>query len=305
MKKVLLTGAYKWTNDKIQAVKDLGFEADFIADERLPFENDLSKYDAVVCNGLFLYNDIKKFTNLKFIQATSAGLDRIPFDYVNEHNIKLCNARGVYSAPMAEWAVMRTLEIYKHSFSFYESQKKCEWEKQRDLLEISGKTVLVVGTGSVGTEVAKRFSAFDATIIGADIFENKNEVYSKCVLVDEIENILPECDIIVLTLPLTEETKRMFNKDKFDKMKTGTVLINIARGGIIDENAMIQSLKCGRLMGVGLDVFETEPLPNDSPLWKMDNVLISPHNSFVSDRTNQRMFDVIIENLKAFNEEQR
>ena len=107
------------------------------------------------------------------------------------------------------------------------------------------------------------------------------------------------------TLPLTEETKGMFNKDKFDKMKTGTVLINIARGGIIDENAMTQSLKCGRLMGVGLDVFETEPLPDDSPLWKMDNVLISPHNSFVSDRTNQRMFDVIIENLKAFNEEQR
>ena len=303
MKKVLLTGAYKWTEEKIEKVKALGFETDFIQDERVPLEIDASEFDAVVCNGLFLYNDISNFKNLKFIQATSAGLDRMPLDYINEKGIKLFNARGVYSAPMAEWAVMRTLEIYKKASCFYESQKAHKWEKQRELFEISGKNVLIVGTGSVGTEVAKRFNAFDANVIGADIFENKNEYYSKCVLIDELDNILPECDIIVLTLPLTDETKGMFNKDKFDKMKDGTVLINIARGGIIDEQAMIDALKSGKLMGAGLDVFETEPLGEDSPLWSISNVLISPHNSFVSDKTADRLFEVILTNLKAFAEE--
>ena len=303
MKKVLLTGAYKWTEEKMQKVHDLGFETEFIQDERVPLEIDASEFDAVVCNGLFLYNPIEKFKKLKFIQATSAGLDRIPLDYVKENEIKLFNARGVYSAPMAEWAVMRVLEIYKKSTKFYESQKSQKWEKQRELLEISGKTVCVVGTGSVGLEVAKRFYAFDATIIGVDIFQNESEYFERYVHINDIDTVLGECDIIVLTLPLTNETKGLFNKDKFDKMKENSVIINIARGPIIEESAMIEALNSGKLLGAGLDVFDSEPLNEDSPFWKMENVLISPHNSFVSDRTADRLFDVIYNNLKTFAEE--
>ena len=303
--KILLTGAYKWTNDKIFAVKNLGFQVDYIPDERVKLDCDVSQYDAVVCNGLFLHNDIKSFTNLKLIQATSAGLDRIPVDYVKEHNIKLFNARGVYSAPMAEWAVMRVLEIYKHSFKFYENQKRCSWEKDRELLEISGKTVLVVGTGSVGSEVAKRFSAFDAVVIGADIFKNESPYFSDCVLMDELDSALQKADIVVLTLPLTDETRGMFNKERFSKMKADAVLINIARGAVIDENALVDALNKGYLLGVGLDVFDSEPLNEDSPLWKMKNVLISPHNSFVSDKTSERLFEIIMKNLSDFIKESR
>ena len=134
-----------------------------------------------------------------------------------------------------------------------------------------------------------------------EILMNKDS--ERIYLIDELDSVLHECDIIVLTLPLTDETKGMFNKDKFDKMKDRTVLINIARGGIIDEQAMIDALKSGKLMGAGLDVFETEPLGEDSPLWSISNVLISPHNSFVSDKTADRLFEVILTNLKAFAEE--
>lgn len=303
--KVLLTGAYRWTNDKIFAVKNLGFEADFVQDEREKLDTDLSQYDAVVCNGLFLNNEIEKFTNLKFIQATSAGLDRIPLDYVKAHNIKLFNARGVYSAPMAEWAILRTLEIYKHAFKFYENQKIHAWEKDRKLLELSGKTVLIVGTGSVGTEVAKRFSAFDATVIGADIFKNENAYFNESVLMSELDTALEKADIVVLTLPLTDETKGLFSKERIYKMKYNSVLINIARGKIVDENALISALNERRLLGAALDVFETEPLSPESPLWQTENLLISPHNSFVSDKTNERLFEVIMRNLGDFIKESR
>lgn len=303
--KVLLTGAYKWTNDKIFAVRNLGFDTDFIPDERVKLDLDLSQYDACVCNGLFMYNDISDFTNLKFIQATSAGLDRMPLDYVKEHNIKILNAKGVYSAPMAEWALMRALEIYKHSFRFYENQKNCLWEKDRELLEISGKTVLVIGTGSVGTEVAKRFLAFDAYVIGADIFKNESPYYNESILMNDLDTALNRADIVILTLPLTEETKGLFNKEKFGKMKYNSVLINIARGAIVEENALIDALNERRLLGAAIDVFETEPLSTENPLWKTENLLISPHNSFVSDKTNERLFEVIMKNLGDFIKESR
>ncbi|MGN0527226.1 MAG: NAD(P)-dependent oxidoreductase [Acutalibacteraceae bacterium] len=276
----------------------------FTPDERMPVPFDDRDFDAVVCNGFFVYNDIKQFTNIKLIQAISAGLDRIPLDYVKEHNIKLYNARGVYSIPMAEWAVMRVLEIYKKSMTMYESAKQHNWEKQRELFEISGKTVCVVGMGSVGTEVAKRFATFDAKVIGVDIFKNDNKYYDECYLISELDEALKISDIVILTLPLTDETRGMFDLKRLKIMKDNSVLVNISRGPVIVEHDLIEALNCGKLMGVGLDVFESEPLSEKSPLWEMPNVLISPHNSFVSDRTNERMFEIIKCNLKEFAEEE-
>src|SRR5690606_16220867 len=118
--KLLLTGAFKYSEEQLDSLKSLGYEILFIQDERVPLEVDVSDVDAVVCNGLFLYNDIKKFKNLKFIQLTSAGLDRVPLDYIKDQGIKIFNARGVYSVPMAEWVVLKILEIYKKSRKFYE-----------------------------------------------------------------------------------------------------------------------------------------------------------------------------------------
>ena len=121
--KLLLTGAFKYTQEQIEYIKSLGHDVVFVQDERVPIEFDISDIEAVVCNGLFLYTPIEKFKSLKFIQLTSAGLDRVPLDYIKEHNIKIANARGVYSAPMAEFALCGVLQLYKQSRFFYENQK--------------------------------------------------------------------------------------------------------------------------------------------------------------------------------------
>ena len=298
--KLLLTGAFNYSDEQLSQIESLGYEIIFVQDERTPLQVDVSGIEAVVCNGLFLYNDISEFKNLKFIQVTSAGLDRVPLDYINKHGIKLFNARGVYSIPMAEWVVLKILEIYKKSRHFYEAQRDHRWDKQRDLLELTGKTASIIGFGDVGTEIAKRLKAFGVHIIGVDIKEIQSELIDEYYEVQNIDSALSKSDIVILTLPLTEDTRHLINKDRIKVMKGSAVLINVARGGVIDERALVKALRQDKLLGAALDVFEEEPLSSSSELWNMERVIVTPHNSFVSDMYNERLFSVIINSLERF-----
>ena len=302
VKNILLTGAFTYSDEDIKAIESLGLKTDYIQ-----FEKDKvkypEKYDAVICNGLFLYNDIKKFVNLKYIQITSAGYDRVPMDYINEKGIIIYNAKGVYSIPMAEWAVMSVLELYKSSRYFFDNQSKRIWHKNRDIRELYNKTVAVIGCGSIGTETAKRFKAFGCEIIGIDIAPPKSVYYDKYVMTDQMDVVLSYVDIIILSVPITEKTYHMFNKNSFNKVNDDAIMINLSRGSVVDESALIEALKQDKLYGAALDVFEEEPLNSESELWNFENVIITPHNSFVSDGNNIRMFDVIINNLKQYSRE--
>ena len=251
---------------------------------------------------MFLYNDIRHFKKLKYIQLTSAGFDRVPIDYINEHEIKIYNARGVYSIPMAEFALCGVLQLIKQSRLFYKNQNNHIWEKSRTLGELSGKTVLIVGAGNIGSEVAKRFSAFDASVIGVDITDDDRKYFDKVELLDNLDEQLKIADIVILTLPLTDSTREMFDKSKFDLMKKSSIFVNIARGPLVVESDLINSLKSGDISGAVLDVFGEEPLNENSPLWDMDNVILTPHNSFVGENNNKRMFNVIVDNLEKRNE---
>ena len=253
-------------------------------------------YDAVVCNGLFLYNDIKKFTNLKHIQLTSAGYDRIDTDYCKEKGIKLYNARGVYSVPIAEWAVLKILELYKKSARFYENEKKHIWEKEREIFELFEKTAVIVGCGSIGTEIAKRLKAFGVKIVGVDIFK-PDENYDEYFDIKDINESLKKADIVISTLPLTEDTVELFNKEKFDLMKENAVFCNFSRGKVVNEEDLISALREKSIYGAILDVFYDEPLNENSPLWDMENVIVTPHNSFVGEGNQKRMFEVILKNF--------
>lgn len=295
--KLLLTGAFKYTQEQIEYIKSLGHDVVFVQDERVPIEFDISDIEAVVCNGLFLYTPIEKFKSLKFIQLTSAGLDRVPLDYAKEHNIKIANARGVYSAPMAEFALAGVLQLYKQSRFFYNNQKAHKWDKHRGLLELTSKNVLVVGAGSIGSEVAKRFKAFDANVVGVDLFPNDNAKFNEVLPLIELDNQLKTADIVVLTLPLTSDNAGFFNADKFNMMKDSAIFVNIARGKLVNQNDLISALEQCKIAGAVLDVFEEEPLEESSKLWNFDNVIITPHNSFVGDMNNKRMFDTILINL--------
>jgi len=150
--KLLLTGAIKYSEEQLNALKAKGFEITFVQNELEELSIDCSQFDAVVCNNLFLHNPPEKFTNLKAVQLTSVGFDRVPVGYLASKGIALFNARGVYSTPMAEWVILKILEIYKRSADFYAQQKKKICKKHRDLLELTDKRVLILGTGSVGTE---------------------------------------------------------------------------------------------------------------------------------------------------------
>ena len=298
--KFLLTGAFGYTEEQIEYIKSLGYEVTFVQDERVPIEFDVSDIEAVVCNGLFLYTPIEKFKSLKFIQLTSAGLDRVPLDYIKEHNIKILNARGVYSAPMAEFALCGVLQLYKQSRFFYKNQKQHKWEKHRGLLELTDKNVLIVGAGSIGSEVAKRFRAFDANVIGVDLFPSDNPNFKEIHPIDELDNLLKTADIVVLTLPLTSDNEGFFNNEKFCLMKDSSVFVDIARGKLVNQNHLISALEQCKIAGAVLDVFGEEPLEDSSKLWDFDNVIITPHNSFVGENNNKRMFDIIISNLENF-----
>ena len=138
--KALITGAIKYSKEQLEELKSMGLDIIFLEDEREKIDFSVSEIEYVICNGLFLYNNIQNFRNLKFIQVTSAGLDRLPMEYIQEHKIQVFNARGVYSIPIAEWTILKILEVYKKSKVFYKQQEEHLWEKQRDIVELSGKT---------------------------------------------------------------------------------------------------------------------------------------------------------------------
>ncbi|MBQ7203730.1 MAG: hydroxyacid dehydrogenase [Eubacterium sp.] len=295
--KLLLTGAFSYTDEQIEYLKSLGHEIIFVQDERKSIELDVSDIEGVICNGLFLYTPIEKFTSLKYIQLTSAGFDRVPMDYITEHGIEIHNAKGVYSIPMAEFAVCGVLELYKQSKFFIANQNAHMWEKHRGLLELSGKRVCIVGAGNIGSEVAKRFKAFDTTVIGIDLYPNDNEYFDKVLPLSQLDSELALADIVILTLPLTKDNAGFFNKEKFDLMKNTSIFVNIARGKLVNEQDLINALESNRISGAVLDVFEEEPLNQPSNLWDMDNVILTPHNSFIGEKNQARLINTITNNL--------
>ena len=219
-------------------------------------------------------------------------------DYVKAHGIEIHNARGVYSIPMAEFALSSVLQLYKQAAFFRENQKRHLWEKHRGLLELSGKNVLIVGCGSVGNECTKRFKAFDCNITGVDLFPREDSLYSEILPLEKLDATLKTADIVVLTLPLTEQTRHLINDSRFSLLKDGAVLVNIARGAVVDTEALIKHID--RLGGAVLDVFEEEPLIDNSPFWGKPNVILTPHNSFVGEGNGERLRENIIKNLEVY-----
>lgn len=294
--KLLITGAFNCSDEQLNSIREMGHSVVFMQYEKDDLPCSAAEIEGVICNSLFMHHDIAEFSSLRYIQLTSAGLERVPIEYIKAHGIEIHNARGVYSVPLAEFALCGVLQLYKHGRFFYENQKCKKWEKRRDIIELCGKTVLIVGCGSVGTECAKRFKGFDCNVVGIDVAPVESVFYDRIAGLERLGEILPNADIVVLTLPLNETTERMFDRAAFDKMKTGAVLVNIARGAIVEETALIDALD-KKLYGAVLDVFAEEPLSADSPLWQKENVIITPHNSFVGDKNLERLFITIKRNL--------
>lgn len=291
---VLVTGAFQLNSEELAALKAAGHQVCVHPDERAPVEHP-ERYEAVVCNGLFLHNPIENFTGLRLIQLTSAGLDRVPLDYIRAHGIELHNAAGVYSVPMAEFAVCGILQLYKQSRFFAENQTRHKWEKHRDLPELSGKRVCILGCGDVGREIAKRLRAFGCRITGVNRTVRVLPDFERVLPLEKLADAASTCDILVCCIALTPETRSIVSEEIFGRLHDGAIFVNVARGALEDEAALTKWLQSGGR--AVLDVFEEEPLPESSPLWDMENVILTPHNSFVGDGNRERLWVKIKENL--------
>ena len=296
--KLLVTGAWRYTPAQLEAVLAMGHTVVEMPDERGELPCPPHEVEGVIGNGLFLYHPIEAFTSLRYVQLTSAGYDRMPMDYAEAHGIRVCNARGVYSLPMAELALWGVLSIYKEGLSFARKQAEHRWEKHRGLRELAGKRVTVVGCGSIGTECARRFAAMGCSVTGVDLFPREGEPYEAVHPVDELVKLLPLTDVLVLTLPLTEATRHLVGREALFALPDGAVVVNISRGGVVDTDALVEALQTRELYAV-LDVFEVEPLPPEHPLWGLQNVILTPHNSFVGEGNQERLAAVILANLRG------
>ena len=294
---LLITGAWADAKAHFEEIEAMGHSIRFLQREREALPCDPDWVEGVICNGLFLHHPIESFPRLRYIQLTSTGFDRVDLRYVQARGIEIRNARGVYSVPMAEFAVSGVLQLYKKARFFQENQKEHRWEKHRGLLELWGKTVTIVGCGSVGSECAKRFQAFGCRVLGVDLYPREDGSYEQILPLEELDKTLPETEILVLTVPLSEETRHLIDRRRIGLLPQSAIVVNIARGPILDETALREALQEERISGGVLDVFETEPLPENDPLWSAPNLILTPHNSFVGDGNAERLSRLIFRNL--------
>ncbi len=299
--RLLLTGAWAQAADHAADLQAMGHTLWHMPQESGPLPCDPSLVEGVVCNGLFLHHRLEEFPALRYIQLTSAGLDRVPLEQIRARGIALRNARGVYSIPMAEFALCGVLQVYKQADFFRRNQQACRWEKHRDLEELWGKTVTILGCGSVGTACAVRFGAFGCRVLGVDLYPRQDAAYGQMLPLSALEEVLGRTDVLVLTLPLTDETRGLMDRRRLSALKPGAVLVNLARGALVDAGCLPELLTRGPLSAAVLDVFDPEPLPPESPLWQLPNVILTPHNSFVGRGNGRRLSELILANLREVN----
>ncbi len=242
--------------------------------------------------------DLDKFKNLEYIFLITTGVDYIDIEKYVSRGIKVCNNYGAYDTPIAEWVLYFLLNIEKKDRENLRNQENKKFAFRNTSGEILGKKALILGTGEIAKATAKRLKGFDTEVYGYNTNGRSVEGFDKVFSKDELLGALKDMDYVISTLPSTEKTYHLVGKEFIENMKDGSVIVNISRGKVIDEEEMIKALQSGKLRGAGLDVFEVEPLPESSPLWEMENVYITAHISWSAENQNYRMMIAPLENLR-------
>ena len=239
---------------------------------------------------------------LRWVQAIGAGIGQLEPARLKAKGIALTNAAGVASAPIAEFAIGRLLEVWKDIRVLERQQKDHHWQMHQGLL-VKGKTIGIVGLGAIGRDVARRAKAFETTVLGnrrsaqsGDTDPDVDELYG----LDGLDEMLARCDAVVLSAPQTPETVDLFDAERLGRLKPGVVLVNVGRGSIIDEAALVAALESGQVGAAVLDVTREEPLPAESPLWDAPNMYLSPHCSTAREGYNEALMELFCDNLERF-----
>jgi D-2-hydroxyacid dehydrogenase (NADP+) len=244
---------------------------------------------------------------LKWIHSTAAGVAQLMYPELRRSGISVTNATGIFSAPMAEHTIGLIIALARNFPDSVRYQDATQWaaqdlwDKPQHITEINGNVLLIVGYGSIGRELARRAKAFGMQVWGVTRSGNGDATHAERILpVAELSQALPYADYVVIAAPETPETKHLIGAEQLARMKRGARLINVARGSLLDEAALMSALHSGALGGAALDVTAMEPLPSDSPLWRAPNLFITPHTSAISERLWQRETELFLQLLEEW-----
>ena len=272
--------------------------------EVTPSEEELSDADVIV-GWQVSPAQLAHAQRLRWFHAGSAGVEHLDLNALQAHGVFLTNSRGVSAPNMAEHAMGMMVALARRFPRLMREQAAHSWrddDTHREVRELSSETVLIIGTGEIGSQLANRAAAFGMRVEGVRrrAHADNPPVFARVWPADELIEALAGADHVVVTLPDTPQTRGLLNAEAFTACKAGAMIYNIGRGTVIDTEALVEALRSGHLGGAGLDVTEPEPLPADSPLWDMENVLITAHTSGASPRYWERQEALISENIARY-----
>lgn len=287
--------------DYQERLKNLGLDFDVI--EETDKIVDPSQYDVVFGANHVKRLGLDKFSNLKWIQSSYAGFNNLPVEAWKAKGILFTNAKDVFSEPIAEYVILYILMFYKRALEVYHNQVKHHWDRLENR-ELENQNICIVGIGSIGQAIRRRLQGFNVHLIGVNSQGRSVEGFDQVFPVRELKTALAMSDVVIITLPLNEQTENLFDEATLKVMKPDALLINIGRGKIIDEDALATALSTDRLGGCVLDVMAVEPLPTESALWDTKNLLITPHNSGTGALTLERMYTIFEQNLYRYSHQE-
>lgn len=300
MKKILVD--FELGEDRVEQLrKDCGGCDVTLCTDRDLFADELRDAEVLIT---FLHpitaGMIEDAPRLKWIQALTAGVDMLPLDTIRQRGIVITSGRGIHRIYMAEYAIAMMVNLARNLHLIFRSQMKGEWDRSAPQGEIYGSTLGILGLGSIGREIAKRASCFGMRVIGARRTPGPVECVDEVYGFDGMQEIFRQGDYVINLLPDTAETRGVIDKGCFGLMKETACFINMGRGATVNEEDLIEALEKRTIRALVSDVFTIEPLPEDSPLWTMDNVILTPHICGVSLKYMERGMEIIRRNLAVY-----
>lgn len=237
---------------------------------------------------------------LKWVMTASAGVEKMDLEEISKRNIMVTNVRGIHKTPMAESVLAHILALKRSIREIYEIQQTKSWEHRMDSTELKGTTALILGPGAIGTEIGRLLKAFGVNTIGCNRSGVKTECMDRTIQINHLMDELPAADFVISILPSTEGTKGLLTGQHFDAMKKSAIFLNFGRGDLVKEEVLIRVLQEKKIHHAVLDVFEVEPLPEESVLWSLENCTVSPHVSSRSEKYIERALEIFKRNLKKY-----
>ncbi|TMU83630.1 D-2-hydroxyacid dehydrogenase [Bacillus sp. BHET2] len=266
-------------------------------------ERELPNGEVIVTMGEDLTSDhINMSHKCKWIMVTSAGLEKMPFEAIGKKGIFVTNARGIHKTPMAEFTIGLMLQHAKQLQTVWKQERDALWSRRLPTSEIYQATLLILGAGAIGGEIARLAQAFQMKVIGVNSTGETREYFDRMLTLETFRDQLPDADYIVSVLPSTEETKHILTVDHFEQMKETAVFINIGRGDLVEESVILEATEKKLIGHIYLDVFDKEPLPKEHPFWKAEGITVTPHLSSITSEYMPRAFDIFKKNLSTYSE---